>query len=129
MAGFGDFNENIKKDRQKRALLRDGNEILTNIFLQEINMKLTNVKLTGLGAIIVLTFCSFAAYAAESQDAAPINKDQVEGRVDEARGKVKEATGVILDDKKMEVEGNVQKNIGKVQKSYGDLKQDINKGN
>lgn len=92
-------------------------------------MKLTNMKLTGLGAVIILTICSFGVYAAEHQEAAPINKDQVEGRVDEAKGKVKEAAGVILDDKKMQVEGNVQKNVGKIQKGYGDLKQDIKKGN
>jgi uncharacterized protein YjbJ (UPF0337 family) len=88
-------------------------------------MTLTNMKLTGLGAAIVLTFCSFGVFSAESQEATPINKDQVEGRVDEAKGKVKEATGVILDDKKMQVEGNIQKNVGKVQKGYGDLKQDV----
>ena len=53
-------------------------------------MKLTNMKLTGLGAVIILTICSFGVYAAEHQEAAPINKDQVEGRVDEAKGKVKQ---------------------------------------
>ena len=87
-------------------------------------MKFINIKLTGLVAVIFLTLC-FGAVAEESQKAAPINKDQVEGRVDEATGKVKEATGVILDDKGMQIEGNIQKNIGKVQKGYGDLKQDI----
>ena len=92
-------------------------------------MKLNNMKLTGLGAIIVLTFASLGAYAAESQDINNINKDQVEGRVDEATGKVKEATGVILDDKGMQIEGNIQKNIGKVQKGYGDIKKDIEEGN
>jgi uncharacterized protein YjbJ (UPF0337 family) len=91
-------------------------------------MKLTNMKLTGLGAVIVLTFCSFGVYAAESQEATPpMNKDQVEGRVDEGKGKVKEATGVILDDKGMQVQGKVQKNVGKAQKGYGDLKQEIKK--
>ena len=88
-------------------------------------MKLTNMKFTGLGAVIVLTFCSFGVYAEESQETAPINKDQVDGRVDEAKGKVKEATGVIMDDKSMQVEGNIQKNVGKVQKNYGDLKRDV----
>ena len=88
-------------------------------------MKLTNMKLTGLGAAIVLTVCSFGVFAAESQEVTPINKDQVEGRVDEAKGKVKEVTGKVLGDKSMEVEGNVQKNVGKVQKGYGDLKQDV----
>ena len=92
-------------------------------------MKLTNMKLTGLFAAIVMTFCSFGVYAEESQEMTPpMNKDQVEGRVDEATGKVKEATGVIMDDKKMQVEGNVQKNVGKVQKGYGDIKQDIEEG-
>ena len=92
-------------------------------------MKLTNLKLTGLVAAIVLTFCSFGTYAEESQEATPpMNKDQVEGRVGEAQGKVKEATGVIVDDKKMRVEGNVQKNVGKVQKNYGDLKQEVESG-
>ena len=88
-------------------------------------MKRTNIKLSSLLAVIVLTFCSFAAVAEECKETAPINKDQVEGRVDEATGKVKEATGVIMDDKKMQVEGNVQKNVGKVQKGYGDFKQEI----
>ncbi len=88
-------------------------------------MKLNNMKLSGLLAAAVLTFCTFGAYAEESKEVAPINKDQVEGRVDEAQGKVKEATGVILDDKSMQLEGNVQKNIGKVQKNYGDLKQEV----
>ncbi len=90
-------------------------------------MKFTNMKLTGLGAAILLTFCSFGVYAAESEEETHMNmnKDQVEGRVDEAKGKVKEATGVILDDKRMQVEGKVQKNIGKAQKGYGDLKQEI----
>jgi len=95
------------------------------LFLQEMNMKFTHIKLTGLVAVVVLAFCSFGAYAEESKEVAPINKDQVEGRVDEAQGKVKEATGVILDDKSMQLEGNVQKNIGKVQKNYGDLKQEV----
>jgi uncharacterized protein YjbJ (UPF0337 family) len=93
-----------------------------------MNMKLTNKKLTGLVAVIVLAFCSFGVYAEESQGAAPINKDQVEGRVDEAQGKVKEATGVIMDDKTMQLKGNVQKNVGKVQKNYGDLKQEVESG-
>ena len=31
-------------------------------------MKLTNIKLTGLLAAIVLTFCSFGAYAEESKE-------------------------------------------------------------
>jgi uncharacterized protein YjbJ (UPF0337 family) len=94
-----------------------------------MNMKLTNLKFTGLVAAIVLTFCSFGAYAEESQEATPpMNKDQVEGRVGEAQGKVKEATGVIVDDKKMRVEGNVQKNVGKAQKGIGDAKEAIKKG-
>jgi CsbD-like. len=94
-----------------------------------MNMKLTNLKLTGLVAAIVLTFCSFGAYAEESQEATPpMNKDQVEGRVGEAQGKVKEATGVIVDDKKMQVEGNVQKKLGKAQKGYGDAKKAIKEG-
>jgi uncharacterized protein YjbJ (UPF0337 family) len=93
-----------------------------------MNMKLTKIKLTGLVAVVALTFCSFGAYATESQETAPINKDQVEGRVDEAQGKVKEATGVITDDKKLQLEGNIQKNVGKAQKGYGDLKQEIESG-
>jgi len=88
-------------------------------------MKLNNMKLTGLWAMIVLTFASLGAFAAESQEATNINKDQVEGRVEEAKGTVKEVTGKILDDKSMEIEGNIQKNVGKVQSSYGDLKKDI----
>ncbi|MDD5266483.1 MAG: CsbD family protein [Methylococcales bacterium] len=92
-------------------------------------MKITNTKLTGFAAVIVLALCSFSIYAEESQNAAPMNKDQVEGRVGEAQGKVKEATGVIVDDKKMQTEGNVQKNLGKAQKGYGDLKEEIKKGN
>ena len=93
-------------------------------------MKLTNMKLTGLFAAIVLTFCSFGVYSAESEEVvAPMNKDQVEGRVGEAQGKVKEATGVMLDDKKMKEEGKAQKNLGKVQKGYGDIKKDIEKSN
>jgi len=109
--------------------LHGGNKIFINTFLREINMKLTNMKLTGFFAAIVLTFCSFGVYAAESEEVvAPMNKDQVEGRVGEAQGKVKEATGVILDDKKMRVEGNVQKNVGKAQKGIGDAKEAIKKG-
>ena len=92
-------------------------------------MKLTNMKLTGLGAVLVLTFCSFGVYAAESEEPAPMNKNQVEGRVGEAQGKVKEATGVMLDDKKMKKEGKDQKNVGKVHKGYGDIKKDIEKSN
>jgi len=84
-------------------------------------------QITGLGAILDLAFCSFGAYAAESEETAPMNKNQVEDRVDEAQGKVKEATDVIMDDKKMQVEGNIQKNVGKVQKNYGDHKQDLRK--
>ena len=109
--------------------LHGGNKIFKNTFLQEINMKLINMKLTGFFAAIVLTFCSFGVYAAESEEVvAPMNKDQVEGRVGEAQGKVKEATGVIVDDKKMRVEGNVQKNVGKAQKGIGDAKEAIKKG-
>ena len=91
-------------------------------------MKLTDMKLTGLFAAIVLIFCSFVAYAEESQEATPpMNKDQVEGRAGEAQGKVKEATGVILDDDEMELEGNVEKKIGNVKAGFGDLKDDIKK--
>jgi hypothetical protein len=36
------------------------------IFLGEIKMKLTHMRITGLWAGILLTFCSFAVYAAES---------------------------------------------------------------
>ncbi len=92
-------------------------------------MKFNNIKLTGFLAVITLTLCSFGAYAAESEETTPMNKDQVEGRVGEAEGKVKEATGVITDDKKMKKEGKVQKNVGKVQKGYGDIKKDIEEGN
>jgi uncharacterized protein YjbJ (UPF0337 family) len=90
-------------------------------------MKLSNIKLTGLASVIVLALCSFGAYATESEEVVPLNKDQVDGRVGEAKGKVKEATGVIVDDKKMEAEGNLQKNLGKAQKGYGDLKEEIKK--
>lgn len=92
-------------------------------------MKFNNMKHTGLVAGLVLTFCGFSAYAAESQESAPINKDQVEGRVEEAKGTVKEVTGKVLDDKGMQIEGNIQKNIGKVQSGYGDLKKDIQEKN
>jgi uncharacterized protein YjbJ (UPF0337 family) len=87
-----------------------------------------NMKLTSLVAVIVLTCCSFGAYATESKEVAPINKDQVNGRVEEAKGTVKEATGKVLDDKGMQVEGNIQKNVGKVQSGYGDLKRDVQNG-
>ena len=88
-------------------------------------MTYTNIKLTGLLAAIILTFCSFGAYAEEKRN---INKDQVEGRVEEAKGKVKEVTGKVLDDKGMEIKGNIQKNVGKAQAGYGDLKKDIKDG-
>jgi uncharacterized protein YjbJ (UPF0337 family) len=91
-------------------------------------MKTTHMKLAGLGAGLVLALCSLGAYAEESQGAAPMNKDQVKGRVDEAKGAVKEITGKVLDDKGMEIEGNVQKNVGKAQAGYGDLKKDIQQG-
>jgi uncharacterized protein YjbJ (UPF0337 family) len=93
-------------------------------------MNLTNTKLTRFGATLVLTACSFGTYATatESQEAAPINKDQVNGRVEEAKGTVKEVTGKILDDKGMEIEGNIQKNMGKVQSGYGDLKKEVQDG-
>jgi uncharacterized protein YjbJ (UPF0337 family) len=94
-----------------------------------MNMKLNKIKLTGLAAVIVLAFCSFGVYAAESEEVAPMNKDQVKGRVGEAEGKTKEATGVILDDKEMKEEGKTQKNVGKVQKGYGDIKKDLEKSN
>jgi uncharacterized protein YjbJ (UPF0337 family) len=97
-------------------------------FSQEMNMTYTNIKLTGLLASIILTFCSFGAYAEESQEKSNINKDQVEGRVEEAKGKVKEVTGKALDDKGMEIKGNIQKNVGKAQAGYGDLKKDIKDG-
>ncbi|MDO9168448.1 MAG: CsbD family protein [Methylobacter sp.] len=85
-------------------------------------MKFTKMKLTGLGAFLVLTFCSFGVYAEKNKEPNPMNKDQVEGRVDEA-------TGVITDDKDKRVEGNVQKNMGKAQKGYGDAKKAIKEGN
>ncbi|MDD5266094.1 MAG: CsbD family protein [Methylococcales bacterium] len=91
-------------------------------------MKHTNMKLAHLSATIILAFCSFGVYAVESQEAAPINKDQVNGRVKEAQGSVKEVTGKVLDDKGMEMDGNIQKNMGKIQAGYGDLKQDVQKG-
>ena len=40
-------------------------EVLLNIFAQRMTMKLTNMKLTGLCAGIVLTLGSLGAYAAE----------------------------------------------------------------
>ncbi|QPK64545.1 CsbD family protein [Methylomonas sp. LL1] len=92
-------------------------------------MKFTQNKSTLLMAGFILSFCGLNAYAENSKIEAPMNDDQVEGRVEETKGKVKEVTGKILDDKGMEVEGNVQKNLGKAQKGYGDLKQDIKEGN
>jgi len=86
------------------------------------------MEFTQLAVIVVLTFCTFGVIAQKSHVPAPMNKDQVDGRVGEAEGKAKEATGVILDDKNMQTEGNVQKNVGKAQKGYGDLKQDIEQG-
>ena len=37
-------------------------------------MKHTNIKITGLLAAVVLAFCSFGLYAAESEETAPMNK-------------------------------------------------------
>ncbi len=91
-------------------------------------MKQNQKKLAGLWAGIMLSLCSLSAYADDSKIVAPMNKDQVDGRVEETKGAVKEVTGKILDDKGMEVEGNIQKNVGKAQKGYGDLKQDIKEG-
>lgn len=91
-------------------------------------MQFNKMKCTQLVAVIALTFCTFGVNAQKSHVPAPMNKDQVDGRVGEAEGKTKEAAGVILDDKKMQTEGNVQKNVGKAQKGYGDLKQDIEQG-
>jgi uncharacterized protein YjbJ (UPF0337 family) len=85
------------------------------------------MKLTRLAVGLALAFSAFGAYAVENQQPAPVNKDQVDGRVDEAKGTVKEITGKVLDDKGMEIQGNVQKNIGKAQAGFGDLKQDIQK--
>ena len=92
-------------------------------------MNPTIIQSTGLGAGILLTVCSMCAYAAEAPVPAPINKDQVNGRVEEAKGSVKEITGKAIDDKGMQIEGNVQKNLGKAQAGYGDLKKDIKDGN
>ena len=91
-------------------------------------MQRIKMEFTQLAVVIALTFCTVSVYAKKNQGPAPMNKDQVDGRVGEAEGKVKEATGVILDDKNMQTEGNVQKNVGKAQKGYGDLKQDIEQG-
>lgn len=88
-------------------------------------MKINNIKLIGLWAIVFLTFTSFGAYAEETQSDSTINSDQIDGRVEESKGTVKEITGKILDDKGMEIEGNVQKNLGKAQAGFGDLKKDI----
>lgn len=91
-------------------------------------MKQNRKKLAGLWAGIMLSFCSLSVYAEDSKTIAPMNKDQVDGRVEETKGAIKEVTGKVLDDKGMEVEGNIQKNVGKAQKGYGDLKQDIKEG-
>lgn len=91
-------------------------------------MQRNKIGLTQLVVAVALIFCTFSVNAQKSHVPAPMNKDQVDGRVGEAEGKVKEATGVILDDKEMQAEGNVQKNIGKAQKGYGDIKQDIEQG-
>lgn len=91
-------------------------------------MQRNKMEFTQLAVVIALTFCTVGVYAQKSHVPAPMNKDQIDGRVGEAEGKVKEATGVILDDKNMQTEGNVQKNVGKAQKGYGDLKQDIEQG-
>ncbi len=88
-------------------------------------MKLTKKNFTGLCTAIVLSCCSVAVYAAESDEDTYLNKDQVNGRMEQTKGKVKEVTGKIIGDKQMELEGNVQKNVGKVQSGYGDLKKDI----
>jgi uncharacterized protein YjbJ (UPF0337 family) len=103
-----------------------GGITILSTFLKDIIMKHTNIA--HFSAAIILIFCSFGVYAEESQEAAPINKDQVKGRVEEAQGSVKEATGKVLDDKGMEMDGNIQKNMGKIQADYGDLKQDVQKG-
>ncbi|WP_426993904.1 CsbD family protein [Methylomonas sp. CM2] len=91
-------------------------------------MKSPKIKGHQLWIGVLATVCSLGAFSAGHEDDAPMNKDQVEGRIEETKGKVKEVTGKIIDDKGMEVEGNVQKNLGKAQKGYGDLKQDIQKG-
>jgi uncharacterized protein YjbJ (UPF0337 family) len=91
-------------------------------------MQPPNRKLTALSAGIALSFASYYAYAAESPPTAPINKDQVNGRVEEAKGAVKEVTGKVLDDKGMEIQGNIQKNVGKAQAGFGDIKQDLQQG-
>ncbi|OQW69739.1 MAG: CsbD family protein [Proteobacteria bacterium ST_bin11] len=89
-------------------------------------MKFTQTERYILSAGVLAALCSFGAYATDHE--APVNKDQVEGRVEQTKGKIKEETGKVIDDKSMEVEGNVQKNLGKAQKGYGDMKQDIKEG-
>jgi uncharacterized protein YjbJ (UPF0337 family) len=91
-------------------------------------MKLNNLKFISLLAVIALSLSSFGVYAEDSKKDAPINEDQVNGRVGEAKGTVKEEVGKLLDDKGMEIEGNIEKNVGKAQKGYGDIKQDIKSG-
>ncbi len=91
-------------------------------------MNFTRNKLSSISAGIILAICSLSTYAEDSKVVAPMNKDQVDGRIEESKGTVKEVTGKVLDDKGMEVEGNIQKNVGKTQKGYGDLKHDIKEG-
>ena len=48
-------------------------------------MKLTNMKLTGLLAVIVLTFCSFGAYAEESHMAEALKHAEAAAKADDSK--------------------------------------------
>ena len=90
-------------------------------------MNSSKIKTTGLWAAALFAASAYCAYA-EEKPAAPINQDQINGRVEEAKGAAKEAAGKMLDDKGMQVEGNLQKNVGKAQAGFGDLKKDVQEG-
>ncbi|MGZ8160863.1 MAG: hypothetical protein ACXWT4_18960 [Methylobacter sp.] len=47
-------------------------------------MKITYMKTIGLSAMLALLVCSFGAYAEETKEETPMNKEQIKGRDNEA---------------------------------------------
>jgi uncharacterized protein YjbJ (UPF0337 family) len=100
-------------------------------------MKLTNLILSSVVAIVVAPTAAWWSTEAASQASQPLesfgtspilsamNKDQFLGKWKQFKGDLKQQWGEFTDDDLKQIEGNYDQFEGKLQERYGDRREDV----
>jgi uncharacterized protein YjbJ (UPF0337 family) len=58
---------------------------------------------------------------------APVNKDQIKGKIEQIKGDVKERMGGASKDRSTQAEGFAEEKKGKLREGFGDVKEELDK--